>query len=162
MTTVVWKDGIMAADSQINGRGTLIYHTKKIFAINTMVIGVSGDTHHWDRFLRMFRDNKYNPFCVNSEEMRADRAWLENNIKETNALVFDTATSQLGFMYEGHVTEVDPSIPYAIGSGMDVALGAVWAGASAIRAVEIGILLDNASGGTVDHIDTGWRPANLA
>lgn len=152
----------MAADSQVSGRGTLLYHTKKLCKIHSMVIGVAGDTHHWDRFLRMFREKNYNPFCVETEEMQAHRAWLEGNIKDTNALVFDTATHKLGYMYDGHVAEVDPNWPYAIGSGMDIALGATLAGASAIRAVEIGIMLDNSSGGTVDHIDTGWRPAHLA
>ena len=50
----------------------------------------------------------------------------------------------------GHKISIQPHNFFAIGSGATVAMGAMHAGATAVEAVEIAIMVDINTGGTVD------------
>ena len=151
MTTIAYKDGIMAGDGQCTWSGTKICKTdKKVFEINlgkrTTLIGMAGDVSHCYEFLDWFKKGA----------VLEQKPKFEEDFEDFIALVVkDPGTEK-----EAIVTYMQNSsypcnvdIPYfAIGSGTEYALGAMYAGASAIEAVECAIMLDVNTGGEITHV----------
>jgi hypothetical protein len=127
MTTVAVKDGVLAADSFVSssyGRKCI-----KLRKIKRSWYGVAGD---WDEALKFF-------------------AW---RLKGGEPPSFDDKIEALElhgkkcFYWCGDTPEeVKP--PYAIGSGADLAMGAMAFGATAVEAVELACQLDDTSSGPV-------------
>lgn len=123
MTTVAVKDGIMAADSMISssyGR-----KTDKIRKVRGSYYGVAGN---WDDALKFFewRSKGGDPPQMD------DIAALE--IRKTKLFYWQGAV----------VEEIKP--PYAIGSGADIAMGAMYFGATAEQAVALACEFDDTTG----------------
>lgn len=141
MSTIVWDGKTLAADRQTTW-GTTATLTRKAFKVtrngNTFLFGCAGLARDADAYVQWalgevdvkpdFSD--FTVMCIDSDR----RIWI----------------AQQAFMW----TEVVPvgNRFWAIGSGCDYALGALYQGASAKRAVEIASKLDTNTGFGVDTV----------
>lgn len=135
MTTIAYRDGVMAADSLSTSDGIAMGTVAKaIRREDGAMCGAAGST----------------------SLIRALLAWFENgeggdkpDLKDNGAqalIIRPTGSTEWHDEFGFHVI----SAPFfAIGSGRDVALGAMAAGASAEEAVEHAIRFDINSGGPI-------------
>ena len=142
MTTIAFRDGIMAADSQETDGG-MKTKCRKLFRVedacgNEVIIGTAGGS-----FTGML-------FVDNYSSVEDRPAVLDNITEDENFhnLIWDGED-----LYEvdwlWHPIKV-PRVPFfAIGSGAAAAMGAMHAGASAKEAIQIAKKIDNYTGGTV-------------
>ncbi len=154
MTTIVYKDGILATDSRLSANGALISDTN-IKAIKTRkyIAAASGDGGMCDMFLEWARldfnerakpDVPYGIDIDDFEGMHWD--------KQGNLTIYN------GTLLPTYVGKVDY---YTSGSGGDVAKGALLMGASAIEAVEIAKKVDMNSGGAVQTVTFNKASSNV-
>lgn len=137
MTTIAFKDGILAADSRAIIGDIFVDNDKKIHESKGKYYAGSGA----------------------SGEIKAFIEWKEVGVDEDDRPCVDSLSGLLVLnkntfscdMYDctGEKVIEDIQGPMAIGSGMAAAMGAMYAGASAVEAVEIAKRLDINSGGNV-------------
>ncbi len=134
MTTVVFKDGIIATDSMISSGGEILGTTKKIIhAENGNIILGAGSTNAIETFIKFYNLQEYNKDILKSESNRID------------IIVINPLTKEI-IMYDdeliAHVYEADA---YALGSGRAYALGALAAGVSPEEAILIAAKYDKST-----------------
>ena len=129
MTTIAWRNGVLAADRKGSEDNTA-YRTRKLHRTGNYAIAFSGNAGCGMKFVKWF--NKKEGKCP-----------LD---KETNALVMDLTTGQCWKWDEEGWPHVVEDRFIALGSGGDIALGAMAMNASAIEAVEVASEWDNNSG----------------
>lgn len=139
MTIIVFRDGVLAADSQITTGGIFDVAIKKIAANKAGWLGGS---------------------CGDLGAVSAFAAWIERGNKKL--LEFEAEDKFEGILInplgavlyvEKHGRKTPMSADYyTLGSGGNVALGALAHGATAIEAVEIAIKLVTSCGGPIHHI----------
>lgn len=135
MTTIVYRDGVMAADSQVLDRSAVVGTVKKLYRrADGAVAGTCGSLEDWAPFMKWFK----NPSGFDAPAALFD----------FEALVALPSGEVLWFGKSGRCTPYTAPF-YAIGSGYQAALGALHAGASAERAAEIACLVDVDSGGPI-------------
>lgn len=135
MTTIAYRDGIMAADSMItrNDEWIMPYSAPKITRLQDgSLCGFAGNFFKQDAFLKWLGDPT------------APRPDLETDCA---ALVVNLDGSVWMYQYVGGVRLEGPF--FAVGSGSVPALAAMHMGADAGRAVAIAARLDNATGGNI-------------
>ena len=146
MTTIAFKDGIMAADGKVTiGNQIITLQDKKIFETNGYIVGTAGNCHSCE----LFREYGFTP---SDTDLRGQLMEYIESDKEENcfyALVWDKEKKTLKQYSNSIYPLVIPEQISAIGSGADFALGAMYAGASADKAVEIASKLDINSGGEI-------------
>lgn len=136
MTTIAYRAGILAADSQ----GTDDDHggrtkTTKIFKIRDCIAAFAGDVAEGHVFMKWLRKGK-----PEDEKPTFDKDEFEGVTLDANGLWF----------WDWNFIPVPLEDEFcAIGSGAAFAIGAMEAGASAIEAVEIAIRRDTGSGGKI-------------
>lgn len=137
MTTIAYRAGVLAADSSCWEGSTHVHPIKKIFRVRSVIIGCAGYVTDIKAFVR----------------------WIENGADEAEFPRMDEFAA-LVISDDGKVRsfeQVSPDpIPVlgaycAIGQGSDVALGAMWAGATAVQAVKAA---KAHNGGTCGRIQT--------
>lgn len=161
MTTVVYRDGILASDSKVTGGGHVyegnvkkIFKTKFTEQLSFMDRVVFRKTPNEIDYLIGFcgamADAQDYIDCIFNGEPRTKEEYdctvmavhLDQNGKEVievydgnslNAMVFNTNY-------------------LSIGSGSSIALGALYHGASAVEALNAAIFHDNHSGGTIQTL----------
>lgn len=150
MTTIAYKDGVLAADTACRAGWLIEGSVVKIVRAGPILAAACGGSALCERFLDWVRRGcRGEPPDMGAAD--AKEAWQ--------------ATGLL-FLPDQAVIRFDPALPplavlapiYAAGSGRDVALGAMHAGAPAARAVQIAILLDGGSGGYVLTTERGRAP----
>lgn len=120
----------MVADSRVTGG--VHFKSKKIFQIDGKLIGIAGTMTHALKFVE---------WVTHGTPM--------NFVYDKEACSFDALVMDGGFLihYDNELAPIVVDEPYyAIGSGAEYALGAMDAGASPQRAVELAILRDECSG----------------
>jgi ATP-dependent HslUV protease subunit HslV len=132
MTTIVYRGGVMAADTRMIQRTAIIGNITKIVRRNDGALcGGAGDAAWVYAFHDWFLAGEHgDPPVVpdNSKGLVALKRKPVELFEQTGAFKFKA--------------------PYvAIGSGMEFALGAMWAGASAQEAVKCAMQFDPATGG---------------
>lgn len=149
MTTIAFKRGILAGDTKITGCGNSHWgNIAKIKRVDNWLIGACGavDAMHW--FLKMF-DPKYieqrNTVMGNPHSGVLKDDDLEALIISPNGKVFHVEEKLL-------FTPLKKQEYFAIGSGEQVALGAMCAGATAIEAVKAALRHDGSTGGRVQFL----------
>lgn len=135
MTTLVFRDGELAADSRTTTGGTIDPgHSVKVRALpDGRLVGVTGQTAEAQRFVR----------------------WLEAGAHDEAPTLDDSRVVVVSL--DGHIAvheaagwyEAAGSDFYAWGSGAAAALGALHVGASAADAVRAATFVDPHSGGPV-------------
>ena len=138
MTTVVWRDGVLAADSRCMASGSIQPgNMTKIWRVKQRLVSGTGDTHRIQMFLRWVQKGA----TGKTPEMGDDSNGI---LIEPNGVVRE-------FEGVGEISSGDAPF-YAWGSGMPAALAALYMGATAERAVEIAILVDPRSGGATQSL----------
>jgi 20S proteasome alpha/beta subunit len=130
MTTVAWRDGVLAADKK-GSVGNTGYRVTKLFKAKGHAIGFAGNQGVGLKFVDWWRAGKPGKCPLDDE---------------SEALVMDLATGRC-YHYEedGHPIPVEDKFA-SIGTGSDFAIGAMAAGATAVEAVKIASKWDNCSG----------------
>lgn len=134
MTTLAYRDGVFAADSRVVfGGWRAAYEVEKLYRLpDGTVCGLSGDYSAALKYAK----------------------WLADGSGGDTPSLVDSTVVQL--LHDGSITIHEDGASFSIntlfeawGSGSVAARAAMYAGASASRAVEIASLLDENTGGQV-------------
>lgn len=137
MTTIAYRDGVIAADTFLTTpRGDVLGEFRKISSRGRLLVGVAGDTAACQTFLRWFDRGAAGP---------------PPPMKRITAIVVRQG-HPLIYAHAGRWCELAAPF-FAIGSGCEYAMGALAAGASAREAVEIASRFDTATGGSVMQLE---------
>lgn len=134
MTTIAYRGGILAADSLTTCNGLRDGYRQKIFRVGRVLVGGSGSS----AVCLKFRD-----WVANG--MKGDSPF--SGAEGGNGLVVSEA-GVVCWSSSGPITVYAPF--YSLGSGYEIALGAMDQGASAEEAVRAAIRWDTCSGGNVN------------
>ncbi len=138
MTTIAYRDGCLAGDTRVSEDTGFIWtdNFRKVFKLKSgCLFGAAGDSEGGEILLRALRKGIMLP-SLGDAEITALLILPDKSIHMT----------------EGGIWIRWPENFCAIGSGKRAALGAMMAGASAIKAVEAGIATDCCSGGRVQAV----------
>ena len=138
MTTIVYRKGVIAADTRImSGDWLSPYRGRKILQLaDGGLIGLSGDPTRLDEFKRYVEGPGYEPLDLADE---ATGIWI-TPYGDVSIYSGKSSRRVLG--------------PFAvIGSGTPAALAALHMGADARRAVEIAMLVDPCTGGEIETLE---------
>lgn len=163
MTIVAYRSGVLAFDEQVTaGDSTRIGTVLKGRVIGEYLVACSGTLHVCQSFMAWLEQHfsRGGGLCAPPQDMREIDA---------DADMVGIAIDRKGrfFRFDGLVYPYELSGEYhAIGSGRDFALGAMEAGADAVKAVEVAIKLDIGCGGavrvlTLDDIPIPEKPDNV-
>jgi len=143
MTTIAYRDGILVTDSAASSNGVLDGRIRKAVIIREHVIGFAGAAGQCVQVLRLIAEQHKEPLqdLVSFEE---PSAWFMRIDKR------------------GYVEYLEPDCwewfaleaPFhAMGSGKDIAMGAMQVGASAYEAVSAAAALDSSTAKPLYRID---------
>jgi len=132
MTTVAWKDGVLAADKKASQGGSG-YRVTKLFRTKTHAIAFAGELGYGMQFVEWFKSDRSQDCPLTSD---ADVTVLVMSLETGTCVQWECP---------GVPIPIEDSF-CAIGSGQDLAVGAMSFGATAIEAVECASAWDNASG----------------
>lgn len=134
MTTIAFKDGVLASDSLVTSGGQRDGLTRKIWRHGRLLVGGAGSTSICHRFYEWVRAG-----------MRG-RCPVEGT---NNANGFVIAPTGEVVVWGSQGPWLNTTGMVAFGTGGDLAMGAMLAGASAEEAVAVAIKLDVHSGGPI-------------
>lgn len=134
MTTIVWKNGQIAADRQ-GSDDNLAIAVRKLDVYENVAIACAGVYEEGEQFKEWYFEPEGK--CP---------------LKKTDALIMDLDTGEC-FFWEAKAKDERPIVDEftAIGSGAQLALGALEAGASIRRAMEIACKRDTGTGLGIDY-----------
>lgn len=138
MTTISFKDGIMAADSACSEDDTNLGRIKKVYRIGKCIIGMCGETSSFQGFADWFRDG-----ADDAETFPWSGDWSALVVAPDKPITLYGNESMTPLVF----SKKDKYI--AIGSGMDVALGCMYNGGSAKDAVKAAIKHNTSTKGPV-------------
>ncbi len=136
MTIVSYKDGYMCSDSLVTQNDLKLGTVKKLFKVGQYTIGVAGTYQHAVAFVQWFADGR--------PEKRPD---FDGDKPNFDALVYDSTVDLVFYYQDGFTGDLIHSDCHAIGSGAELAIGAMEAGATAYEAVKITIKRSSNCGG---------------
>lgn len=138
MTTIAYKDGVLAADTGVSSDGARVgYITKIARRSDQYLAGASGDaTYAWG-FLQWFLNGCDGDPPKGTE---TERSFDRGVIFSANGAIQ---------IYEPQGTHEMRCDFYAMGSGSPEARGAMWAGASAEESIRAAIALDSYTFGDI-------------
>ena len=146
MTTIAYRDGILAGDTQSTEGYYKSTKMRKVFKVNNHLIG----------------------FCGDAAAIPPLKLWVRHSFApedELKKVVSHLSFSMLVIPPEGKVfykysdainvfREEYPKTHFkSEGSGSDIAIGALITGATAVEAVKAAIQVDIYSGGNVMHVE---------
>lgn len=135
MTTVAYRDGIMASDSSCWEGSTNAHSVKKIWKIKQCLVGCSGSLSDINAFVHWVKDG-------------ADDADFPKMKHMSAIVVFHTGkvcAYEAGSFHPIHVI----GKYCATGSGATVALGAMYQGATAVEAIRAARFHNEATAGRI-------------
>lgn len=135
MTTVAYRDGVIASDSQVSSGDTIVGFTPKCGIINGVLYGFSGAMALGQAFEAWLRRG-----------MNGDPPAMEKSGLAAKGLVVHDG---IILSWESGGWDRLHAPYYAIGSGRDHALAAMAVGACAVKAVEAACKHDVWSGGPI-------------
>jgi hypothetical protein len=137
MTTVVFRDGVLASDSAAEIAGWVLPqpHRKVHRLPDGRLAAITGGAASAG-------------LAIEAMKAGNDPDW--SALSDDSRVVIVSADGKSVRVHEGKAHYDDVTTPYfAYGSGMPVALGALFAGADAVTAVRAAIAVDTNSGGDV-------------
>jgi ATP-dependent protease HslVU (ClpYQ) peptidase subunit len=142
MTTIAYRDGVVAADTQMSESGCA-YRTSKLHRIAGDIVAVSGEMYPAQRFLDWYAHREMTLDFSDDHQ-------FECLIATAGGQVF-TVDRNMAFLpvrlFRGGF--------YAIGSGRDFALAAMRCGKSAVDAVRIAAEFDTCTSTPIDQMKVG-------
>lgn len=162
MTTISYKDGIMAAEGKMTlGDMVIKLDTEKVFWVNNHLVGVCGRARAINTFVTWLQ--KMTDYHIVNQEVGELVDLVPPALEDDegySALVVTPSRQVL--MYEGN-TPIDMGldVPMSVGSGSCFALAAMKAGSSAEEAVKVACELDVYSGGEITVVQLEDEPEPL-
>lgn len=138
MSTIAFKDGILASDSACLQSGTSIGKMKKVYRVGKCLIGLCGETAFFTEFVDWFRDG-----ADDADTFPWTGDWNALVVSPNNPITLYDNNSMTPLVF----SKKDKYI--AIGSGMDIALGCLYNGGSAKEAVQAAIKHNSSTKGPV-------------
>lgn len=136
MTTIAYRDGIMAADSRVTTEseagGHIVHHCVKLYRKSGAILGLQGESSPGMFFLAWYGSNKPPPTAL--QEGEADFCALV--LTKKGLFEYDKWCNAEPVLMPKHRAY------HAIGSGAKAAFGAFAEGASARRAVAVACMFD--------------------
>lgn len=143
MSTIAFKDGVIAADSLVCMNEVRVASTSKIF---------TAETPDGDRYAVCSVGNMGHDQSIVEWVERGFQDPLPSMDENSSGIVIRASDGRVTKVYN-HGISGDAKAPfYAWGSGFELALGAMAAGAGAVEAVEIACRFDIHSGGPVEEV----------
>lgn len=155
MTVIVYRDGIIASDSQVIGRnytcmGGFAKVAHRVYKDEVYLYGAAGETAYAAKFDRWMQSEAFDTFIDTGE----GHPNLEPGARDEQCTGLLFTPQGTCIRFEGNYPPYELTGEYfAIGSGDQVALGALYAGADAATAVRAAIEHDVLSNGRVQTID---------
>lgn len=144
MTTIAWKSGHMAADTQMT-IGNCSMQTEKVYGIPGLgVIGIAGAGSIMSRVLEWW---------ANGCEGEAPKLTEEERNRDLTCGALLATSTGVFILEDGIYPNVVKQDYVAIGSGSDFAMAAMAMGKSAEEAIREAMRHDIYTGGNVDVID---------
>lgn len=139
MTTIAYRNGILAADTRCTIAGASSGSINKIARrYGGALAGAAGNAVYNFAFLEWF--------VLNDEKVDPPKAQRTDDSIDRGIIFFPDGRIHV---YEPDGKFMIKAEYHALGSGTDVALGAMFMGATAEQAVRAAILHDNGTGGEV-------------
>ncbi len=149
MTTIAYKNGVLAADSRVTDKGDIIASMEKVIRLPSGALyAEAGDDDDRDlvRLLAKVRTFNQLPSRRKLLNLQLDcLALLVLPNGELYRIQIDRPDGKETLDWEAAITPV-PSGVSAVGTGKEYALGAMAAGKSAVQAVAIACKFDSRSG----------------
>lgn len=134
MTTIAYKDGVIAYDSRITNGTRIDYDDyEKCTEENGVQFLLSGSTADFPKLIEAYFGAEHTDVDAQAIAVEAGTLWLVAHNDGTGAWK----------------TALLPEAPYALGSGSSHALTAMDMGASAYEAVEMAMKRDSCTGGKI-------------
>jgi ATP-dependent protease HslVU (ClpYQ) peptidase subunit len=136
MTTIAYKDGLIAWDSQITAGAMVVSRNyQKMHKANGITLWCAGSVQDREHLVKALSSGRFD--------------WDMD--LEIEAIVLDKTGLYLVSVRDGRVWRdtIPPGEAAAIGSGADYAMGAMDAGCDAVQAVKIAAGRDVSTGGKV-------------
>lgn len=133
MTTIAYRGGVLASDSRVTIGDTILPEQmiKVVKLESGALFGFAGNLDAGNSLAYAVKNGHPTPV-----------------MKKTEAILIHPNGDVFG--YEGvRWCKLGPSPYFALGTGTEFALAAMWMGADAIKAVQCGIAFDKNSGGQV-------------
>lgn len=144
MTTIAYRAGVLAGDSQTSTGNVKMLDSVKVHRIHGYLIGLAGQRGCLDEFLQWFKDE------CKDELKKAPASILQDDDKYPVCALVVREKDKALFQYHGAGHPFRLYGKYAaIGSGDALAIGAMAFGASAVEAVRIAVKHDCNTGGKV-------------
>ena len=154
MTTIAYKDGVLASDSRATAGGMIVSEkAEKLFNVHGYLVGIAGSAAEGVAFVSWLEKH------VLSQQVSSDLPQIEVIMPEPSddedfyaLVIFPDGRV---FMYEGgsHCYPIQDDF-YSIGSGSPFAMTAMSLGSSAIDAVQVAKKFDCYSGGEIKSLKT--------
>ena len=150
MTTIAYRDGIMAAEGKMTlGDMVIKLDTEKVFWVNNHLVGVCGRACAINTFVTWLQ--KMTDYHIVNQEVGELVDLVPPALEDDegySALVVTPSRQVL--MYDGNTPiDMGSDVPMSVGSGSCFALAAMKAGNSAEEAVKVACELDVYSGGEI-------------
>jgi 20S proteasome alpha/beta subunit len=144
MTTIVYRDGVLAADTRSMAGGWIMCGScsKVSKTADGRLLGITGDLAEASALAEWLRT------------LPAKRAVARPALKENSAVIEISARGSIR-TYEGAGCFKITAPYYAWGSGSPPAIAALYMGASAVEAVKIAARVDNNTGSKVHSVSIG-------
>jgi len=145
MTTIAYRNGVLAADTAMCMGGNMIGSTVKIARrFSGDMAGASGDASYNRAFLDWFENGEDGP----PPEAKEDSQCIDRGV------IFRAKSTKIE-VYEPRGRFTITAEYYAFGSGKAEALGAMFAGADAYDAIRAAVALDPHTGGEITVLRCG-------
>ena len=152
MTTIAFRDGIIAADSQETHTNGRITECKKLFLVDGKIIGTAGDSYTGRIFVDWFERGARMEDVPDLSHVTSDEDFECLVIEDK-----DNVYTINRFFQKYHVEMPDGF--YAIGWGSSYAMAAMDMGADAKKAVQISAKYDAYTGGKIKTMKVkNWGP----
>lgn len=130
MTTIVFKDGFFAYDTLVTSGNHVEGYVDKVEKIGSLYVGTAGDLQSCFEFKRFIKGEEYDLDRLVDSDYYFEAITVNEETRDVK--IYNGSNKYMQFMNDF----------YTIGSGSQVAKGALMMGASAIEAVRIASLLD--------------------
>ena len=162
MTTIAYKEGVMASDTLATTGDEPQYGVLKLAKTDRFLLGFSGrlsnviPMFHW---VSMQPEDRHPlEFFLADDPPRT--VWGDST--DTTALIADREGQLYNMLASGHIHQVVPLRGYeSAGSGADIAVVAMRLGRSATESVAIATEFDINTGGKVAHVTFDHPNTNL-
>ena len=142
MTTIAFKDGTIAADSQETHGDGRIAECKKLYSIGGTIIGTAGDSYTGLIFVDWFERGARMEDAPDLSHVQSDEDF-ECIVIENKDTIYT-----INRFFQKYPTEM-PDGFYALGLGSSYAMAAMEMGADARKAVQIAAKYDAYTGGRI-------------